>query len=110
MICKSHAIYCLHLLCSLLLSLCSCLHYCAARDTITARNPINNTSNETLISDGKRFELRFLNISGQSSSRYVGVGEGSRKELENSKIFEVRERSWKIRRSSKILEEQLRIL
>ncbi|THG15953.1 hypothetical protein TEA_029912 [Camellia sinensis var. sinensis] len=57
----------------LLLSLCSCLHYCAARDTITARNPINNTSNETLISDGKRFELRFLNISGQSSSRYVGI-------------------------------------
>ncbi|XP_028070313.1 G-type lectin S-receptor-like serine/threonine-protein kinase At4g03230 [Camellia sinensis] len=70
MICKSHAIYCLHLLCSLLLSLCSCLHYCAARDTITAGNPINSTSNETLISDGKRFELRFLNISGH---RYVGI-------------------------------------
>ncbi|XP_028079811.1 G-type lectin S-receptor-like serine/threonine-protein kinase At4g03230 isoform X2 [Camellia sinensis] len=73
MICKSHAIYCLHLLCSLLLLLRSCLHYCAARDTITAGNPINSTSNETLISDGKRFELRFLNISGQSSSRYVGI-------------------------------------
>ncbi|KAI8006876.1 G-type lectin S-receptor-like serine/threonine-protein kinase [Camellia lanceoleosa] len=73
MICKSHAIYCLHLLCSLLLLMCSCLHYCAARDTITAGNPINSTSSETLISDGKRFELRFLNISGQSSSRYVGI-------------------------------------
>ncbi|KAF5948417.1 hypothetical protein HYC85_014374 [Camellia sinensis] len=70
MICKSHAIYCLHLLCSLLLLLCSCLHYCAARDTITAGNPINSTSNETLISDGKRFELRFLIISGH---RYVGI-------------------------------------
>ncbi|THG14362.1 hypothetical protein TEA_018916 [Camellia sinensis var. sinensis] len=58
---------------SLLLLLRSCLHYCAARDTITAGNPINSTSNETLISDGKRFELRFLNISGQSSSRYVGI-------------------------------------
>ncbi|CAL5406393.1 unnamed protein product [Camellia sinensis] len=40
------------------------------RDTITAGNPISSTSDETLISDRKRFELRFLNISGH---RYVGI-------------------------------------
>ncbi|PSS17194.1 G-type lectin S-receptor-like serine/threonine-protein kinase [Actinidia chinensis var. chinensis] len=59
---------CLVLLCTGLLL--SSLHYCSARDTITAGNPISSSGNETLISVRARFELGFFTNNGYV---YVGI-------------------------------------
>ncbi|XP_030930947.1 G-type lectin S-receptor-like serine/threonine-protein kinase At4g03230 [Quercus lobata] len=55
----------------LFLSSCS---FCSARDTLTFRNPINDSQGESLVSAGKRFELGFFTPSGSSKhGRYVGI-------------------------------------
>ncbi|XP_057504172.1 G-type lectin S-receptor-like serine/threonine-protein kinase At4g03230 isoform X2 [Actinidia eriantha] len=59
---------CLVLLCTGLLL--SSLHYCSARDNITAGNPISSRGNETLISISSRFELGFFT---NNRSVYVGI-------------------------------------